>query len=127
MKKFCLFLLLLALFGCGPKKTRQVPLPVNCPGAHIILPANFIIDLAAGSEIFVDPAIQEFALFCQPDQAREALREQLKAGNLPAGSDWRVYRLRGNFRDLAVPCHGDNFCLGSVTQVEEWLEPENVK
>lgn len=110
------------LAACAPKSGTGIQAPPDCPGAHVILPGNFIIDLAAGSELVLNPAVQEFALFCKPEEAERALRES--AQNLPQGGDWRVYRLEGKFSDLARPCGEGGFCLGRPARVEDWLERE---
>lgn len=113
MRFLCLFIF---LAFCASGCAQNAPTQTDCPKVYIILPDNFIIDLVAGADVIVNPAIQEFALFCSSAQAREVLQK--------SGLDnWRVYSLKGDFTELAepVPGHDQIYRLAVPAQVEDWI------
>lgn len=109
-------LLLCCLCACAGKQQSPPALP-DCEALFVILPGNFIVDLAAGSRVILDPAVQEFALFCTGNEAREAL-----ANVQPAG-DWRIYRLDGEFAELATQ-RGEGYILAKPAKAIDWLEAQ---
>lgn len=130
MKKFLFLVLLCFLYGCAGKTGQEsgaaVP-PPDCPKLFVILPGNYIIDVAAGSEVILNPDFHEFAAFCDAKNAFDALELAKKENRLPAGEDWRVYTLAGNGAELVKQCNGDNLCLGQQATVEGWLDPDDGK
>lgn len=110
-------LLCLFLCACG-KSAQTVRLASDQAGAYVILPANFIIDVAAGAKVRLNPARQEFILYPDPEQARKAL-VMMEEGEI--GENWRVYLLEGEFNDLARKC-GVNYCLDQSCLVADWLQ-----
>ncbi len=90
----------------------------DSPEAWTILPGNFIIDLAAGAKVRLNPAVQEFVLYPSAEAAKKAFPAAFPAEN---PDDWRVYLLEGNFADLAIPC-GAGFCLGVPVRAIDWSE-----
>ncbi len=74
----------------------------QCANLYVIAPGNFIIDLASGATVLLDPAKHEFELFCSPEAARASLRSQIENGQLP-NADWRIYTLNGSSAELAEP------------------------
>lgn len=68
--------------------------PAQCGALYVAAPGSYIIELAAGGRVVLDPSAHDFPVFCTPDEARAALDAQLDAGRLPPG-DWRIYRLEG--------------------------------
>lgn len=123
-----IWLLLAPIFlaaSCAREQpARDIPPPADCPGAYVILPANFIIDLAANAEVWLDPGVQEFALFCSPQEAGKILEEHRESNTLPKGSDWKIYRLDGGFHSLAGKCRNGGYCLGQRAAVEDWVSPD---
>ena len=120
-------MLALLLAACGGKKAVQTAAPVAaapCPFVYVYAPGNYIIDIAGGSEVVLDPAAQEFELFCSPGEARAALDAAVAAGSLPAG-DWRVYRLDGGLDDLALESAANRYTLKRMAQVVDWVT-ENI-
>lgn len=117
-------LLAATLAGCGGKKAAEspAPMPVSepCPFVYVYAPGNYIIDIAGGSEVVLDPAAQEFELFCSPGDARAALDSAVAAGSLPAG-DWRVYRLDGGLDDLAQQSAARRYTLKRMAQIVDWV------
>lgn len=94
----------------------------NCPAALVVLPDNYIIELAAGSIVELNPAIQQFALFCTVEEAKEALNADLAAGRIQGEGRWRIYSLNGDYEQLAVPCGEGQVCLGVPATVLEWVD-----
>lgn len=117
MLRFLLLSLLLA--GCAqPQPSPDPQIPLECQDAFVILPDNFVIDLAAGSTVRLDPGAQEFALFCTPEKADQALRKT--APHLPGG--WRVYRLRESLQEVGRPAGREEFILARPAELEDWVE-----
>lgn len=113
-KTLTLVFLSLALAACGQKDEPGVIAPAD-KSAYVILPANYVVDVADGSRVTVNPAAQEFALFAGKADAFKALnaREDLN------GEDWRVYRLEGSVDDLGRPC-GAGLCLAVPAKIADW-------
>lgn len=108
------FLLLLALCACAAKQApRELPTRL-----YVILPDNYIIDLAAGSQVTIDPAVQEFALFSSPRKAADALAEA--APGLPGA--WAVFEVNGNPAEIARPRGAGEYVLTRPVQVLDWIE-----
>lgn len=120
-------LALAACAGSGPVAPRPVQPPVppeDCATLHVVAPGNFIIDLASGAEVVLDPSVREFPLFCGPDTAAQALKAALASGRLPAG-DWRIYRLEGGFTDLvqtAEPGGPSPYALARQARLADWVD-----
>lgn len=102
-----------------PPAVISTPRPLDA--AYVILPGNYIIDVAAGSEVTLNPDIGEFVIFSSPDTAQKALRAELATGRLAPG-DWRVYSLAGDFASLARPCGSGRHCLAVPAIVADWVE-----
>lgn len=103
------------LCACAGRQHSQ-PAP-DCEALYVILPGNFIVDLAAGSRVILDPAVQEFALFCTDREARDAL-----ANVQPAG-DWRIFRLDGEFAELGRQ-RGSGYILAKPAEAIDWLNAQ---
>lgn len=105
---------LVLLCACGAK--TPPPPPEDCNELYVILPGNFIIDLEGGSRVWLDPAVQEFALFCTPDAARAAFK---RADALPG--EWRIYKLEGAFADIAAVRGANEYELARPALVTDWV------
>ena len=115
----------LALAACaGREQPIQTPVAQeDCAALYVLAPGNYIIDLAEGSAVLLDPGVREFPLFCAPDTAVEALAAQVDEGRLPAG-DWRVYRVEGGFADLvqeAEPGGPSPYALARKARLADWV------
>lgn len=121
-------LLALPLMACAGHKAPETPRPEAagepCPFVYVYAPGNYIIDIASGAEVVLDPAAQEFDLFCSPGEARAAVNAAVAKGGLPAG-DWRVYRLDGALDDLAQQSGSKRYTLKRMAQVVDWVT-ENI-
>lgn len=88
----------------------------DCEAVYVILPGNFIIDLAGGSKVILNPSVQDFALFCTPQDAAEALKESRIPG------DWRIYRMDGTLAQIGKPHESGGYTLAHPAEVTDWLE-----
>lgn len=94
---------------------QRLATPPGCDSMYVILPDNYVIDLAAGAKIVLNPAVHEFALFCSPQDAQVALKRGAPAG------EWRVYRLAGAFGDIAR-VRGNDYALSQPTEITDWVQ-----
>lgn len=123
--KILLFLLLSILAACAHDTGENSPVlapRADCPSPLVVLPDNYIIELAAGSIVELNPARQRFALFCTVEEAREALNADLAAGRIEGEGRWRIYSLNGDYGQLAIPCGDGQACLGVPATVLEWVD-----
>lgn len=123
--KFLILLLIGGLLACsqtGEDKTIGIIAKPDCPHPLVVLPDNFIIDLAADSVVELNPARQQFALFCSVEEAREALAADIAEKRIDGEGRWRVYSLNGTYEELARPCGNGQACLGTTATVLEWVD-----
>ena len=75
---------LLMLGGCATTGPSTAPLPPDrdCQEVYTVAPGNYIIDIAGGSMVVLDPAVQDFPLFCSPEEARAGLKTAMDNGTL---------------------------------------------
>lgn len=120
----CAVLLSLALIACTKaqpaQETAQVPPVEPCPFVYAYAPGNYIVDIASGAEVVLDPGVQEFEVFCSPGEARAAINEGLRQGALPAG-DWRIYRLEGSMEEIGQRQRDNQYTLIRMTQIVDWV------
>ena len=88
--------------------------PPGCDNLYVILPDNYVIDLAAGAKVLLDPSAQEFALFCSAMKAQRAINEAGVQGN------WRVYGLDGDFDEIVRELGAERYILRRPAQVRDW-------
>lgn len=100
-------------------KEAQTP----CPFGYVYAPGNYIIDIASGAEVILDPLARDFALFCSPGEARAALNEEIRNGR-EEGGDWRIYRVGGSFEDLAQNTGQGQFQLKRMAPIVDWALEE---
>lgn len=107
------------LAGCAASQSSPTSSPAPCEVAYTFAPGNYIIDLASGSEVVLDPLMHDFPLFCTPAEAQNALELALANRQLPDG-DWRIYRLGGDFEDLAASS-GRGYMLKRMAPLADWV------
>lgn len=118
------------LLLCACAAARTVPertLPENCPKLHVLLPGNYVIDLAAGADLVLDPARQEFVLYCSEKDASQALKHALADGQIANMDDWAVYILEEDAGEVAFPCHKEDICLKKPATVIDWADKDGSK
>lgn len=106
-------------------ESRNLSNPVvskNCPNLYVLAPANCIIELAADSNVILDPGWHDFVLYCSPDKAGNALDKMVKSGTAHKG-DWSVYMLDETSEDL-VKMENGRMILASPARLKTWLEIE---
>jgi hypothetical protein len=122
MRLLPLFLFVLLSASCAGKTAAPKPSlsAADCPALYVFAPGNYIMDIAGGAEVVLDPGVQEFPLFCSPQTARAYVNREVKSGSLAAG-DWRVYRLEGNFEDLAQEADNGGYTLRRLASAVDWV------
>ena len=120
----CIALLGLALVACTKAQPAQDAAPAApvepCPFVYTYAPGNYIVDIASGSEVILDPGVQEFDLFCSPGDARAAVNEGLRLGVLTEG-DWRIYRVEGSMEEIGQRQGKNQHTLARMTQIVDWV------
>ena len=120
----CIALLGLALVACTKGQNAQDATPAApvepCPFVYTYAPGNYIVDIASGSEVLLDPGVQEFDLFCSPGDARAAVNEALRLGILTEG-DWRIYRVEGSMEEIGQRQGKNQHTLARMTQIVDWV------
>ena len=120
----CIALLGLALVACSKSQPAQEAAPAApvepCPFVYTYAPGNYIVDIASGSEVLLDPGVQEFDLFCSPGAARAAVNEALRLGILTEG-DWRIYRVEGSMEEIGQRQGNNQHTLARMTQIVDWV------
>ncbi|MDR3361620.1 MAG: SON protein [Desulfovibrio sp.] len=117
-----IFLALLLFAACSGKSPEPAPV-ADCPTVYVYAPGNYIIDIASGSEVVLDPEVRDFPLFCTPKEALAALKAELARGSLEEG-DWRVYKMDGSMNELAQTSDSGGRMLGRMGQIIDWVERE---
>ena len=130
MRNVFLALSVFFLFSCAgsgrdPDILTQKDVIAACDNPYVVLPGNYIIDLAAGSEVYLNPDIQNFALFCKLDEARDTLWQDLNAGRIRRENDWRVYRVEGKMEEIGRSCGSGQICLDRQTRIIEWIDDQS--
>lgn len=118
-----MFAFLAACSGKAPVEQKEPPaltLPEGCSKAHVFAPGNYIADVEGGAVVTLHPEVQTFPLFCSPDGARSFAAMLVANGDLPGG-DWQVYRLEGNFSDLAEQVGQNEYILRVKARISEWV------
>ena len=117
-------LLCIALVACTKTQPAQEAAPAApaepCPFVYTYAPGNYIVDIASGAEVILDPGVQDFELFCSPGDARAAVNEALKLGILTEG-DWRIYRVEGSMEEIGQRQHNNQHTLTRMTQIVDWV------
>lgn len=105
------------LCGCASTSGDDSLLPVgDNRQAYVILPDNFVIDVAADSYVTLNPAVQDFQLYPSESEARKILEKE------PGAEHWRVYILEGKFAELVRNCGRGRNCLDVPARVVDWVE-----
>lgn len=115
-----IFICVFLLSACVSKKPQTAfdtgALPAASGQPYVILPGNYIIDLAAGARVGLNPQNGDFRLFVSPELARRALRDAGFKG------DWRVYRMAGNINEIGEPTGDGQYRLAIPAEVDDWLQ-----
>lgn len=130
----CLLLCLTAalpavLTGCAAKTDEEVVQPARpdtpCEKLYTYAPGFLVMELAAGSDIFVDPAARDFPVFCTKEDALNHVLVMVSSGKLPRG-DWEVYGLNGSYAELGCSRENGGFYLCKPARIVDWHPHEPV-
>ena len=130
----CLLLCLTAalpavLTGCAAKTDEGVVQPARpdtpCDKLYTYAPGFLVMELAAGSDIFVDPAARDFPVFCTKEDALNHVLVMVSSGKLPRG-DWEVYGLNGSYAELGCSRENGGFYLCKPARIVDWHPHEPV-
>ena len=104
-------------------QTEQAAKPDDglCVSAWTYAPGNFVLDVAEGADVFLMPDVQDFPLFCTPAKAREGLNSRIAKKELPeANGGWAIFRVEGEFHDIAKPVGLGNYILSRQSRLVDW-------
>ncbi|MCR4667402.1 MAG: hypothetical protein K5657_08955 [Desulfovibrio sp.] len=124
MRKTAVLLLLLGALLLEACARHSLPdeepliLPDNCHEAWIYAPGHYVLDLAEGKTVHLNPFIQDFPLYCLADKARDALSQAIEKGQLSDG-DWALYRLDGTMKENAR-MDGEQLILVRKARLTTW-------
>ena len=111
----------LLLGACSARQQQADTLfPEDCEKAYTYAPGNYIIEIAGGSEVVLDPLMHDFLLFCSAKQAHDHVLEEISRHRLPRG-DWRIYVVGASFRDLAQPAGGNAYVCMRMAPLADGL------
>ena len=114
MKSLIILLVCLALQACAA--TQEITRSQVDDGIYVILPGNFIIDLASGSRVELNPAFHTFIVFRTAAEARKELEDNFKDG-----FGWKIYELEGKYNEITSLC-GDRHCLAESAKIIRWVD-----
>lgn len=122
MKIIAIISLFLLVAGCaGKQRAAESTFPAACERLYVLLPENYVIDLAAGSTITLNSSAHEFVVFCSPAEASAARKKALAEGILSGKNNWLIFALAGEPSELAMRCHENGLCLRNSANVEDWV------
>lgn len=104
--------------GGSPSPTSTDP--AQCTEAYAFAPAAYVIHIVSGDAVILDPLSNDFQLFCDAQSAAKGLEQELAAGRLPSG-DWKVYRVYGEWSDLATEVSPGVFLLNKPAPIVDWV------
>ena len=91
--------------------------------AWVYAPDHFVLELAAGASIQLDPKVEDFPLFCTAPLARQGLIRDIETKQLPS-EGWALFKLSGAFSDLARQTE-TGFLLKRTAVMETWESLKN--
>lgn len=115
-------LVLTGLSSCASREPApEIPGPsAPCDTLYTYAPGFLVVDLAAGSDVFLDPGARDFRVYCSADDAWNDLVSQVSARRLPRG-DWAIYSLKGGYADLGRADAPGVYKLARVGRLAEWI------
>ncbi len=116
--------------GCGmfgsdeeaptkPKDPRPAANAGDCTEAYTFAPANFIIDIASGQPVVLDPLVGDFPVYCHAEGAQRGLQIALEDKMIPEG-DWKIYRFAGHWSELASEVKPGFYLLKTRGRLIDW-------
>lgn len=102
----------------APGRPAPFP-PTGCASLYTYAPGNYIVDIASGEDVILDPAVQDFELFCTPKEAYTALERELSEKRLEKG-DWVIYRVEGTPEEVATRSDMGKLILDRMAALIDW-------
>ncbi len=106
----------------GGDPAAAPPPPGDCEIVYTYAPSFYVINIAGGDAVVVDPFSQDFPLFCDPGEAKAALQKDLSSGRLTSKVDWLVYRVWGEWDDLAAKNPEGGYMLKHTAPLVDWVK-----
>lgn len=120
-----LCLALLVFPACAGQKSESAPRPVQtCEKLYTYAPGFLVMELAAKSDIYIDPAAREFPVFCSAARAHEDLILMVSAGRIQRG-DWEIYGLNGG-TELGCMKNDGRMVLCKPAKIADWHPQEPI-
>lgn len=113
----------LAACAKSPAPEADAPSRLSCERLYTRAPGYLVVELAAGSDIFLTPTAQPFPVHCTPEDAHRALLLDASSGKIPRG-DWQIYALNGGSELACVQDGRDILC--KPAKIVEWAPHEPV-
>ena len=82
------------------------------------------MELAAKSDIYIDPTAREFPVFCSAARAHEDLILMVSAGRIQRG-DWEIYGLNGG-TELGCMKNDGRMVLCKPAKIADWHPQEPI-
>lgn len=123
----CLLTLLWGLVACtstaqGGKSPALQGDVSQCEDVYVYAPAVYVIPIASGQMVALDPLANDFPIFCTPAAAQAALAQEIAAKKLPGALDeWKVYRVYGSWEDLSTPRSAGGYLLSKPAELIDWV------
>lgn len=92
----------------------------QCTEAFTYAPAAYVIHIASGDAVILDPVSNDFQLFCDTTSATKGLQNALTQGAIPEG-DWKIYRVYGQWSDIATEAEPGVFLLNRPAPLVDWV------
>ncbi len=129
LQRLCVLALLIfpvILSGCGlfgddeatsPKAPMQSE---DCEEVYTFAPANFVIHMASGEQIMLDPMSGDYPVYCDAKSAKQGLRQAIEDKMVEDG-DWKIYRMEGEWQALATEAQPGFYLLKTKAQLIDWV------
>ncbi len=79
----------------APVASASAPATGDCQEVYTYAPGMYMVDLAVGKQVYLDPLQRDFPLFCDPEAARQSLARDNAHGG--SKEEWMVYILYGTW------------------------------
>lgn len=93
----------------------------QCTEIYSFAPAAYVIHIVSGDAVILDPSANDFQIFCDVESAKSALEKAQMTGRIPAG-DWKIYRVYGEWADMAVESAPGVYLLNKPAPLVDWVQ-----
>lgn len=92
----------------------------QCTEIYSYAPAAYVIHVVSGDAVILDPSANDFQIFCDVESAKAGLEKAQMVGRIPPG-DWKVYRVYGEWSDMAVESAPGVYLLNKPAPLVDWV------